>query len=241
MIGILYCSNSGKVEKQTVFYILITVYLAVYICVRPVNFNGTLQLVLSVIAISMIVLKTKDISQVFLQYYRKTIIIIATISLFFWVLARCFILQPSSEIYSIWTGNGDHVLVKNYYYLYFQQQMSNIKQIDAVRNIAFFCEAPMAAFHFSIAFLIEMFFRKRPSRINIIILVVATLSTISITGYLVLLAGFSAKYLLSNSKQKFIHAIKVVSVPIAIGLVVCIMLYLYNLKADSAFRICKAK
>lgn len=234
-IGILYCSNSGKVEKQTVFSIfLITVYLAVYICVRPVNFNGTLQLVLSVIAISMIVFETKDISGI-LQYYRKTIIIIATISLFFWVFGSMLsYLQPSSEIYSIWTGNGDHVLVKNYYYLYFQQQMSNIKQIDAVRNIAFFCEAPMAAFHFSIAFLIEMFFRKRPSRINIIILVVATLSTISITGYLVLLAGFSAKYLLSNSKQKLIHAIKVVSVPIAIGLVVCIMLYLYNLKADSA-------
>ena len=48
------------------------------------------------------------------------------------------------------------------------------------------------------------------------------------------MSGFSAKYLLSNSKQQLIHAIKVVSVPIAIGLVVCIMLYLYNLKADSA-------
>ena len=65
-IGILYCSNSGKVEKQTVFSIfLITVYLAVYICVRPVNFNGTLQLVLSVIAISMIVFETKDISGIY--------------------------------------------------------------------------------------------------------------------------------------------------------------------------------
>lgn len=234
-IGILYCSNNGTVTKQTVFSLFLIIgYLAVYICVRPVNFNGTLQLVFSVIAISMIVFGTKDISGI-LQYYRRTIIIIAAVSLFFWIFGSILsYLQPSGEIYSVWTGEGDHVLVKNYYYLYFQLQMSNIKQIDVVRNIAFFCEAPMAALHFSVAFLIEMFFRKRPSKVNIVLLVIATLSTISITGYLVLLAGFSAKYLLSNSNQKLIHTIKVVSVPIAIGLVVCIMLYLYNLKADSA-------
>ena len=234
-IGMLYCSKSGTITKRTIFSIFsIIAYLAVYVCVRPVNINGTLQLVLSVIAISMIVFGTKDISGI-LQYYRRTIIIIAAISLFFWIFGSMLsYLQPSGEIYSVWTGNGDHVLVKNYYYLYFQQQMSNIKQIDAVRNIAFFCEAPMAAFHFSVAFLIEMFFRKKPSRINIVLLVVATLSTISITGYLVLLAGFSAKYLLTHSKQKFIHAIKVVSIPVAIGVVMYVMLYLYNLKADSA-------
>lgn len=234
-IGILYCSNSGTITRQTIFYIfLIIAYLAVYICVRPVNANGTLQLVLSIIAISMIAVGTKDISGV-LQYYRRTIIIIAVISLFFWIFGSMLsYLQPSGEIYSVWTGDGDHILVKNYYYLYFQQQMSNIKQIDAVRNIAFFCEAPMAAFHFSLAFLIEMFFRKKPSKTNIVLLVVATLSTISITGYLVLLAGFSAKYLLSHSKQKLIHVIKIVSVPIAMGAVMYVMLYLYNLKANSA-------
>lgn len=234
-IGILYCSNSGTITNQTVFSLfLIIAYLTVYICVRPVNIKGTFQLVLSVIALSLIVFGMKNISGV-LQYYRRTIIIIAAISLFFWIFGSTLsYLQPSGEIYSVWTGNGDHILVKNYYYLYFQQQMSNIKQIDAVRNIAFFCEAPMAAFHFSVAFLIEMFFRKKPSRINIALLVVATLSTISITGYLVLLAGFSAKYLLSHSKQKLVHAIKAVSVPVAIGVVVCIVLYLYNLKANSA-------
>ena len=234
-IGILYCSNSGTITRQTIFYIfLIIAYLAVYICVRPVNANGTLQLVLSIIAISMIAFGTKDISGV-LQYYRRTIIIIAVISLFFWIFGSMLSnLQPSGEIYSVWTGDGDHILVKNYYYLYFQQQMSNIKQIDAVRNIAFFCEAPMAAFHFSLAFLIEMFFRKKPSKTNIVLLVVAMLSTISITGYLVLLAGFSAKYLLSHSKQKLIHVIKIVSVPIAMGAVMYVMLYLYNLKANSA-------
>lgn len=234
-IGILYCSNSGTITRQTIFYIfLIIAYLAVYICVRPVNANGTLQLVLSIIAISMIAFGTKDISGV-LQYYRRTIIIIAVISLFFWIFGSMLsYLQPSGEIYSVWTGDGDHILVKNYYYLYFQQQMSNIKQIDAVRNIAFFCEAPMAAFHFSLAFLIEMFFRKKPSKTNIVLLVVAMLSTISITGYLVLLAGFSAKYLLSHSKQKLIHVIKIVSVPIAMGAVMYVMLYLYNLKANSA-------
>lgn len=233
-LGILYCSNSGTITKQTVFsMILIIAYLAVYICVRPVNFNGTFQLVLSVVAISVIVFGMKDISGI-LQYYRRIIIIIAAVSLFFWIFGSMLsYLQPSSEVYSVWTGNGDHVLVKNYFCLYFQQQMSNIKQIDAVRNTAFFCEAPMAAFHFSVAFLVEMFFRKKPSRINIILLVVATLSTISITGYLVLLAGFSAKYLLSHPKQKLIHVIKVASIPVAIGVVVCVMLYLYNLKANS--------
>lgn len=233
-IGILYCSNSGIITKKTVFSVfLIIAYLAVYICVRPVKISNTLQLVLSVIAISMIVFGTKDISGV-LQYYRRTIIIIAAISLFFWIFGSMLsYLQPSGEIYSVWTGEGDHVLVKNYYYLYFQLQMSNIKHIDAVRNIAFFCEAPMAALHFSVAFLIEMFFRKRPSKINIALLVIATISTISITGYLVLMAGFSAKYLLSKPKQKLIHAIKVISIPVAIGLVVCVVLYLYNLKADT--------
>ena len=233
-VGILFCSNKFLITKRTIAStFLIAAYLFVYMCVRPINFNGMLQLILSVIALGIIAFELKDISGI-LQCYRRIILIIAAVSIVFWFWGSMLLyIQPSGVLYSIWTGNGSTVIVKNYYYVYFQQQLSNIKQIDAVRNMAFFCEAPMAALHFSVAFLIEIFCRRKPSKKNIVLLVVATLSTISITGYLVILCGFSAKYLLSHPKQKFLQTIKIISIPIAIGLVTCIMLYMYDLKSNS--------
>ena len=234
VIGIMFCSNRFFITKRTIVLIcLIAIYLFIYICIRPINLNGILQLVLSVIALGVVTFETNDVAEI-LQCYLKIMLVIAAISLFFWIFGSMLsYIQPSGEVYSIWTGNGNRILVKNYYYLYFQQQISNIRQIDAIRNMAFFCEAPMSSLHFSFAFLIELFCQKRPSKKRILLLVIATLSTISITGYLVLICGLSAKYLLVHPKQEILQTMKAISVPIAIGISICVALYMYELKANT--------
>lgn len=208
-------------------------YLLIYAVFKPTNIGGIVRLYLSIILIGAFVFCMKDISGV-LDKYRRVILLIAVVSLFFWIFGSILsLINPTGEVYSIWSGTGRNVLVKNYYNIYFQFQRANILSWTMYRNIAFWCEAPMAAFHFAFAFLIEILNKKRRSNGNILILIIAILSTFSMTGYVMAMFGIVMKYFIENPKKKVLKVVKTITIPVVLIIAGTVCYYIYEIKAFS--------
>ncbi len=106
----------------------------------------------------------------------------AIISIVFYSLGTWMnFIEPSGAIMINW---GEYHSVTSYYGIYFDSQ--------PFRNSGFFAEAPMHSYCLSIALLVELFLKPRHDKWRVLILSVAILTTISTTGFLVLVsvAGF---------------------------------------------------
>lgn len=168
----------------------------------------------------------------YLEIYENMIFIIAIISLFFWVFGSYLeIIKSTGTIYSLW-GNAS---VKSYYGIYFETQSTYFLNIHFVRNSACFTEAPMASFHFSIAFLTELFLKKEKKIVKIIVFSLAILTTLSTTGYVLIILGFGLFYAVKKSDGKISNVIKVIIIPIIIvgGFVLTYNLIIMRLGTNS--------
>ena len=236
--SVLGCVRTSREREErlqvSIFKLMILgVYLAMYVFLKPSNIKELFKLYLIILLISWFIFRTKDISGV-LEKYKNMVILIAAFSLFFWIFGSVFsIVKPTGQIYSTWTGTNSGILVNSYCNIYFQFQRINILSLNGYRNIAFWCEAPMAAFHFSFAFLLEIFNKKNLGKRNIIILVLAILSTFSMTGYVVIFFGIVFKYFVEETKQSLRELIKILAIPIVIIIAGCVLGYIYKLKAFS--------
>lgn len=146
-----------------------------------------------------------------LYKYESLVFVIALISLVFWVFgSQLHLIQPSGKILSTWTGSRGARAVRTYYHIYFEPQLVGM----IIRNCGIFSEAPMCSFQFCLGFLIELFFKETPSKRKIIIYALAVISTISTTGYCVLVVAIVLKYLVKQEISNSRRIIKVCIIPV---------------------------
>ena len=121
------------------------------------------------------------------ELIEKIIIVIAVVSLTFWLVGSLLgIIQPSGIEYTIWSStDGSEVPVNNYYHLYFETQYQHFFTTTIIRNSAIFTEAPMCSFMFCFAFLVELFKKKKYNVKICILLLISIVTCISTTGYVV--------------------------------------------------------
>ena len=167
--------------------------------------------------------------------YENIMIVVACISLFFWMFGSCLeFIQPTGHIWSTWSTAKD-TYVASYFGIYFEtQSWESLLSIMKFRNTAIFTEAPMASLHFSIALLIELFMRKKNRTRNLIILTIAITSTFSTTGYIVVILAYFAKVFFKEEKKSYRWIIKNLIVMIALIVGVCVIQYLIDQKLGSA-------
>ncbi|TSO25683.1 O-antigen ligase family protein [Lactobacillus sp. LL6] len=154
---------------------------------------------------------------VILDKYAKLMYIIAGISLIFWILGSILhIIHPTGIVFTGWTGNNRIVAVPSYYNLYFETQTNAITMFNGIsRNSAIFLEAPMAALNFSIALLINIYeSRYKNNKFSRVVLIIAILSTLSMTAYIFLLILFGIKTF--YSKNNFLGKYRVFILPVII-------------------------
>ena len=223
---------SGTTTKKQLLSVLLAeiiflMYAVLYIFLQPVNNSeGYLKLIMIVLSLGAFQLirghGAKTLSVLF--KYENLILLIAMISLFFWLFGSMLkLIHNTGFVYSSWTGTGANKLVPNYYNLYFETQYYGF----FTRNTAIFTEAPMSSFHFSVALLIE-FFLKKTNRKRAIILIIAILSTVSTTGYIAMSGALFAKYALG--KTRLGRSIRVFIILITLVAVSCEIIYLFQLK-----------
>lgn len=168
-----------------------------------------------------------------LKKYEYIVLIIAAVSLFFWVGGSILHIIPSTgNVYSIWSGMP--VSVKNYFWVYYESQVDQTFGNEMVRNTAIFSEAPMASMNFSIAFLVEYFLTPKPSKKRLAILVVAIISTVSFTGYILVILSIAAKYIISSPKSSIGKFFKVFGVIIAVSIISVVGNWLLSKKMDTS-------
>lgn len=169
----------------------------------------------------------------FWNCYENLIIIIACVSLIFWVFGSLLgLINHTGYVYTSWTGVENYYKrIPSYYGLYFETQ-SGVSSLLGVnyRNSAIFTEAPMAGIHFFVALLIELFMKKEQSKSKLIILIIAIISTVSTASYLGLLLAFFIKFILKKENKGALIILKYTIMTIGIVVGFYVMQYLIETK-----------
>lgn len=111
--------------------------------------------------------------------YSNLVAVVAVFSVVMWLFCSVLkIIPPTGVAWTSWNALVDtNTPVDSYFGVYFTMQ--------GIRNTSIFAEAPMAALHYSLALLIQVFLAPKADLKKVIALVVAIATTISTMGYLV--------------------------------------------------------
>lgn len=169
----------------------------------------------------------------FFEKYVKIICFISIISLFFWIMGPYLgIIKQTGISYSTWGRSiGTYKSVPSYFGVYFIVQSNKLFTfLDIVRNSACFVEAPMASFHFSLAFVIDLLLLNDTNKKRRMLLIVAVLSTISVAGYIVTILAIFFKFTISKSNRSFVQKIRIMVIPLSGITALYLVYYFFNLK-----------
>ncbi|HFI0353987.1 TPA: O-antigen ligase family protein, partial [Streptococcus suis] len=115
--------------------------------------------------------------------YSDIVILIASISIFFWLLGSIFhILVPNVTVLSTWADIRGRP-TNGYFFLYFETQRIDLLGFTGWRNTAIFTEGPMYNIILVLAYIQMLFFEKRRRLLREIVILLAMISTLSTTGF----------------------------------------------------------
>lgn len=161
--------------------------------------------------------------------YCNLMVVIALISLYFWIFgSQLNIIKPTGKFYAYW---GNAYNYPSYYNLYFERQTSLINKHRYLRNMGIFCEGPMYSFCLVIAIASELFlikgldnsyYRARSGSkrfsnffsFKTIILAITLITTLTTTGSIMLLFMLSLLFLINATKSSQLKLFKYLLVAI---------------------------
>lgn len=123
--------------------------------------------------------------------YGQLVTWVAAYSLLMWMLCSILkILPPTGVVMTSWNDTAFmDAPINSYFGIYFETQFQNVEGTMVARNTSIFTEAPMASLHFSIALLIEALLKKKCDGKVFLLLTLAIVSTMSTTGYLMVMVA----------------------------------------------------
>ncbi len=226
--------NKRTFDIVTVYLCVGVMYIAGFILLRPSSVSNFLKLGIAVLlmAIYLAIQRERDGVQSLLRKYADILSVVAIVTVFFWLFGALLGIIPNTGyVYTNWETVFSPK-VPTWFHMFYTTQRSEMFGLDIMRNTALFTEAPMAAFHFSLALIINMFL-KGGKKWQQIALTTALLTTLSVTAYMLLLFAYLAKFLITRSKNHIIRFIKIVIVP-AVGVIAGIVaIYLISTKLES--------
>lgn len=238
----LSIGTQGRVARRTLInglliFTVLALYMITYILFRRYGFTSYLKFAGAVVMLFLyyyICDRQKDESKV-LIYYENIITCIAVISILFWIFGTLLGWIPASGVVeSTWTGTGRVKTVPSYYGIYYYTQITNLPILGEVkRNSAIFTEAPMASFHFSMAYLIEIFLKRESSKKKKWLFALAIVSTFAMTGCIFIVIVEVGRYLISNPESRVIHCIRMIIVPLLLVICAISIYYLVQDKLSS--------
>lgn len=209
-----------RFKKGITLAICFLIYMLLFLFLNTYNHE---DLIINIIVVFILILyysicnANKNLPNILLKY-EKLVLLIAILSMFFWIFgSQLHIINPSNIVYSNWSGTGLDTPIKSYYGIYFETQGIIFDSVGLIsRNSAVFVEAPMCSLHFSIALLIELFLVKKISKVKVLILILANITTFSSTGVILIVISLGTKFIINNPKSKVLYIIKVLFIPLCI-------------------------
>ena len=177
----------------------------------------------------------KDL-ETFLRKFSNIIIVLAVLSLIFWSLGTIMKLLDTPYLSKMYWGfdNNRYVTVKNYFNLYFETSHNyEIFGINTARNDGIFCEGPMYAAVLVLAQAYEFFYSKTLNIKRIVILTIATITTISLTGWILVLFMYIYKFISKRENTSSKLMVKVVVGFIVVCLGIYAVYYIFEMKTST--------
>ena len=233
--------NQRMISKKIVMTALklcvcVGIFFLILYAVNPYNINVNTQWLLRVSVLILYFVICKDNEHSLLMVYKNIMIFIACESLFFWLFGSILdIIEHTGYLYSTWAANENSIKVCNSYYgIYFETQMTDsFGNAGLIRNTAIFTEGPMASLNFCIALMAEYLLKRKPYMPFVVVLVLAILSTVSTTGYLVLLSLVLFKVIMYPVNTPILKFVKFVGLPIATVVITGVGIYVLADKQDT--------
>lgn len=236
-IGLLIILVANKrtmnIKRLLINTFFISIYFTVYLLLTKINWFLGIRLIVIVILFMWIINfdNFKKIPHILLAY-KNIIIMIAVVSMLFWLFGSLLgLIKASSYFPSTW-GNiyGEYNLVPSFYNLYFEPQKIILPLFGEIgRNSAIFTEGAMASLNFSLALLIETV-NQHSKKSCKVILVLAIISTFSTTGYIFLVLLFFFSFFKSGSHVKIYKILLLIPL-----FIIAILVISYLLKQKSTY------
>lgn len=203
---------------HNLFYILITHY-------NVKKFLANYMLVLYSFIILCVVLQNSGNYFRLIEKYCNVTLVIAILSLFFYIFGTTLNVLPGSSTIS-YTKMNLWFTCKTYYGLYFEAQTQNMLGMTFIRNCGIFMEAPGFAFPLSMSLIYELFNQKKTRRWVVAVLVIAGLTSLSTKVIVTTAIIFILRYMSSSGdKKSILKLIKILIAP-AILLVGGVVVYI---------------
>lgn len=214
--------------------LIVGAYLGVYVVLSGANIRIALPEIVLVIAVLAYYLTIEvDSSPKVLIAYRNIIFAIALVSLFFWLFGSILnVIHSTGTVVSNWgaMGSGSTNNVSSYYGVYFELDRTYIFGEFITCNRAIFVERAFASFSFGIGWIYELFIERNKSKIRLVVFVLSILSTLAMTGLIILVITFALYFVFGETHQKLIRVFKILIVPVVIEITVYVVSYLLQTK-----------
>lgn len=158
-----------------------------------------------------------------LRIYRNYIVILAFVSLILWILGCILHKIPGQYVDQTWGGYKD---VTSYFMIQFEREKTLLGGVVITSNRSIFVERAFAAYNFLIGLLYELIIEKKKSLARILVMTVAILSTVSITGLILIIILYFLYFIANGNNKKVVFALKVLFVPVVIFTVVVTIKFL---------------
>lgn len=213
----------------------IVVYILVYIPFLVINYQRNafsvgavvLYLIIPIIGTIYFYSAIKMCrGEVLLLRMKNVILILAMISLFFWILSLIGV--PTNSLTWITWGSTPHYVSGYFNIHYITQGATEFLGINSIRNTGIFVEAPMYSYILSLGMLISFFVDRTKSLVTRerILLFITALSTTSTTGIItiILILVYYAIFLINNISKGVKITLCILIVPVGAILVRLILL-----------------
>lgn len=210
--------SSVKITKAFLLCIGISAYFGLYIFLSrymmQINLRNLGAVILLVIYFTLCVENDK-IPELFIKY-RNIIVVIALVSFILWLAGPIMnIIRPTGYVWYNWTSVIHDKKVPHYFRIFFTTQTANfLGQFRVIRNTAIFTEAPMCSLHFSLSLLISFFLDSKFNKKMIAILIVGIISTVSSTGYIIIVFSIIARFIINENKNNILKIFKIMVAPV---------------------------
>ena len=239
LIANFFVNGIRPTRQNVLLTLVILLYCAIYLSVMQTQMNAGVYIMLFVMGAPALYLLFSELIRQnrlleLLHRFVNVLCVLAAVSVFFWYFGVVLKVIPYNCYMIINWGNFS--VIKGFYGIHFAFQYDTTFMPDALlyRNSGIFAEAPMFNLWLCIAVAIEMFTTRKVKAWRVVLLGIAILTTMSVTGILFLCLcvalGAIAYYHRLSRAQK---CLLLVAAMVAIPVLLMVLLESMSLKAET--------
>lgn len=225
--------------NSVIVTVVLVVYSSIYLAVREnkmMTWNFLMMFVVGLPSLFLLFSTLYRAGRLFdlMRRLFDVVVVLAVISLYYWVFGVILqLFQPNMGISIHW---GQFSYAPGYDGLHFAYQVDTTFFPDQgiIRNSGIFTEAPMFNLWLDLALAGELFLKRKPSKLRVIILLITIITTLSITGIILgVVCLLVYKKWNIRRTDRLARGLFLVGLMVLLPLIVGATVHMWTLKSDT--------